>query len=104
MEIIRLDERPFVAARLGRQNGVGHTARRSIRSFRKYPKLMKGANCAEACRTMAILSQHAGSVKDIQTHLRHRTADVTAQEYMQPITDSARGMVNTVYDSLLNGK
>ena len=22
----------------------------------------------------------------------------------QPITDSARGMVNTVYDSLLNGK
>ena len=33
-----------------------------------------------------------------------RTADVTAQEYMQPITDSARGMVNTVYDSLLNGK
>jgi hypothetical protein len=28
----------------------------------------------------------------------------SAQEYMQPITDSARGMVNTVYDSLLNGK
>ena len=52
---------------------------------------------------MATLSQHAGSVKDIQTHLRHRTADVT-EEYMQPITDSARGMVNTVYDSLLNGK
>jgi hypothetical protein len=25
-----------------------------------------------------------------------RTADVTAQKYMQPITDSARGMVNTV--------
>jgi hypothetical protein len=23
---------------------------------------------------------------------------------MQPITDSARGMVNTVYDSLLNGE
>jgi hypothetical protein len=29
---------------------------------------------------------------------------VTAQEYMQPITDSARGMVNMVYDNLLNGK
>jgi integrase len=55
-------------------------------------------------RTMATLSQHSGSVKDVQTHLRHRTADVTAQEYMQPITDSARGMVNTVYDGLLNGK
>jgi hypothetical protein len=53
---------------------------------------------------MATLSQHSGSVKDIQTHLRHRAADITAQEYMQPITDSARGMVNTVYDTLLNGK
>jgi hypothetical protein len=41
---------------------------------------------------------------DQQTRLRHRTADVAAQEYMQSITDSARGMVNTVYDSLLNGK
>jgi hypothetical protein len=28
----------------------------------------------------------------------------SAQEYMQPITDSARGIVNTVYDSLLNGR
>ena len=55
-------------------------------------------------RTMATLSQHSGSVKDVQTHLRHRTADVTAQEYMQPITDSARGMVNTVYDSLYGKK
>jgi integrase len=55
-------------------------------------------------RTMATLSQHSGSVKDVQTHLRHRSPDVTAQEYMQPITDSARGMVNTVYDSFLNGK
>ncbi len=54
-------------------------------------------------RTIATLSQHSGSVKDVQTHLRHRTADVTAQEYMQPITDSARGMVNMVYDGLLNG-
>jgi uncharacterized membrane protein len=31
-------------------------------------------------------------------------APSSSQEYMQPITDSARGMVNTVYDSLLNGK
>jgi integrase len=52
-------------------------------------------------RTMATLSQHSGSVKDIQTHLRHRTADVTAQEYMQPITDGARDMVNTVYGKLM---
>jgi hypothetical protein len=72
--------------------------------FWKYPKLLKGANCAEACRTMATLSQHSGAEKDIQTHLRHRTPDVTAQEYMQPITDSARNMVNTVYADLLNTK
>jgi hypothetical protein len=53
---------------------------------------------------MATLSQHSGSVKDVQVHLRHRAPDVTAQEYMQPITDSPRGSVNTVYDNLLNGK
>jgi hypothetical protein len=29
---------------------------------------------------------------------------LTSAQDMQPITDSARGMVNTVYDSLLNGK
>ena len=33
---------------------------------------------------------------------RPRTPDVAAQQHMRPITDSARGMVNTVYDSLLN--
>jgi integrase len=55
-------------------------------------------------RTIATLSQHAGSVKDIQTHLRHKNPDVTAGEYMQPITDSARGMVNTVYDGLYGKK
>jgi hypothetical protein len=29
---------------------------------------------------------------------------LTSARDIQPITDSARGMVNTVYDSLLNGK
>jgi hypothetical protein len=49
---------------------------------------------------MATQSQHDGSVKDIQTHLRHRSPNVAAEQYMQPITDSARNMVNTVYDRL----
>jgi integrase len=51
-------------------------------------------------RTMATLSQHAGSVKDIQAQLRHRGPDVAAQEYMQPIPDSVRKMVNEVYRML----
>jgi integrase len=55
-------------------------------------------------RTMATLSQHSGSVKDVQSHLRHRTADISANEYMQPLPESARQMVNTVYADLLNAK
>src|SRR6266568_9418871 len=54
-------------------------------------------------RTMATLSQHSGSVKDVQVHLRHKTPDVTATEYMQSVPESAREMVNTVYDEVLNG-
>lgn len=41
-------------------------------------------------RTAATLAQHSGSVKDIQTVLRHRTPDVTAGTYMQPVAESAR--------------
>lgn len=46
---------------------------------------------------MATHSQHKGSVKDIQGALRHKSPDVTATEYMQPITESMRRMVNGVY-------
>ena len=49
-------------------------------------------------RSVATESQQDGAVKDIQTHLRHRAPDVTAQEYIQPIDSSTRKMVNTVYD------
>jgi integrase len=52
-------------------------------------------------RTMATLSQHSGSIKDIQSHLRHRSPDVTATEYVQEIPDSARNMVATVYNAVL---
>jgi integrase len=52
-------------------------------------------------RTMATLSQRAGSVKDVQAHLRHKTPDVTASEYMQSVPESACTMVNEVYEELV---
>jgi integrase len=51
-------------------------------------------------RTAATLAQNAGSVKDIQGLLRHRTPDVTAGVYMQPVSESTRRMVNSVYEEL----
>jgi hypothetical protein len=39
-----------------------------------------------------------------RTSLVNGGALLTSAQDMQPITDSARGMVNTVYGSLLNGK
>jgi integrase len=52
-------------------------------------------------RTMATLSQRAGSVKDVQALLRHKTPDVTASEYMQSVPETTRTMVNDVYDQLI---
>jgi integrase len=51
-------------------------------------------------RTAATLAQGAGSVKDVQSLLRHRNADVTASSYMQTVPESARNMINEVYDKL----
>lgn len=51
-------------------------------------------------RTAATLAQSAGSVKDVQSLLRHRTPDTTASVYMQTIPESARRMVNEVYEEL----
>ena len=48
-------------------------------------------------RTMATHSQHKGSVKDVQALLRHTTPDMSFTEYVQPITESTRQMVNDVY-------
>jgi len=53
-------------------------------------------------RTMATLSQSSGSVKDVQTHLRHKSPNVTASKYMQSIPASSKRMVNSVYDALVN--
>jgi integrase len=52
-------------------------------------------------RTMATLSQSSGSVKDVQTHLRHKSPNVAASEYMQSIPESSKKMVNSVYDALM---
>jgi integrase len=51
-------------------------------------------------RTAATLAQSKGSVKDVQSMLRHRTADISANEYMQVVPESARNMVNSVYEEL----
>ncbi len=36
-------------------------------------------------RTIATRAQKLGSVKDIQSHLRHSRVDTTANEYMQEL-------------------
>ena len=47
-------------------------------------------------RTIATRAQSLGSVKDIQSHLRHSRADTTANEYMQELPESVQQMVGTV--------
>ena len=51
-------------------------------------------------RTIARRAQSLGSVKDIQSHLRHSRADTTANEYMQELPESVQQMVGTVYAML----
>jgi integrase len=51
-------------------------------------------------RTMATRAQNLGSVKDIQSHLRHSRADTTANEYMQELPESVQRMVGSVYEML----
>jgi len=51
-------------------------------------------------RTIATRAQSLGSVKDIQSHLRHARADTTANEYMQELPESVQQMVGTVYAML----
>ena len=54
-------------------------------------------------RTIATRAQSLGSVKDIQSHLRHSRADTTANEYMQELPESVQQMVGTVF-AMLNGE
>jgi integrase len=52
-------------------------------------------------RTCATLAQHSGSIHDVAARLRHRTTNVTAAEYVQPIDDTTRA-ANVLYDQLTN--
>jgi hypothetical protein len=88
----------------GWQNGVTHTAQ--CVPSPKYPKLLEVSEAPEGCELCGGLSDNGDVAAQ---RLGERCADapsasLTWREYMQPITDSARGMVNTVYDGLLNGK
>lgn len=55
-------------------------------------------------RTMATLAQHKGSLKDIQTHLRHKSPDMTATEYIQEIPESVKMMINAVHADVMKPK
>ncbi len=54
-------------------------------------------------RTFATLAQTTGTVKDVQSQLRHTSPNVTAKEYMQPIEEGTRKTVTAVYDSMVEG-
>ncbi|HEX4007359.1 MAG TPA: hypothetical protein VHX60_14380 [Acidobacteriaceae bacterium] len=54
-------------------------------------------------RTIATRAQGLGSVKDIQSHLRHPRADTTANEYLQELPESVQRLVGTVFAMLTRG-
>lgn len=64
-----------------------------LREALELPKL----NFQVLRRTIATRAQKLGSVKDVQSHLRHSRADTTANEYMQELPESVQEMVGTVY-------
>jgi hypothetical protein len=49
---------------------------------------------------MVIQAKSMGSVKDIQSHLRHAKADATANEYMQEPQESGKKIGGSVYTML----
>jgi integrase len=67
-----------------------------LREALELPKL----NFQVLRRTIATRAQKLGSVKDVQSHLRHSRADTTANEYMQELPESVHQMVGTVYAML----
>ena len=73
-----------------------------FRVFRPVAEKLKlpALNVQVRRRTAATVAQHNGSVKDVQTLLRHRHADVTANEYMQGLSETTKTMVNEVFEKL----
>jgi integrase len=76
------------------KENILHRVLEPVRAKLKLPVL----NFQVLRRSTATESQQDGSVKDIQTQLRHRGPNVAAEEYIQPIDASTRKMVNTTYD------
>jgi hypothetical protein len=66
-----------------------------LREALELPKL----NFQVLRRTIATRAQKLGSVKDVQSHLRHSRADTTANDYMQELPESVQ-QVGTVYAML----
>jgi integrase len=66
-----------------------------LREALELPKL----NFQVLRRTIATRARKLGSVKDVQSHLRHSRADTTANEYMQELPESVQ-TVGTVYAML----
>jgi integrase len=62
---------------------------------------LKSLNFQVLRRSFATFSQSKGSVKDVQTQLRHRAPDVSATVYMQSVAETTRQMVNDVYADLI---
>ena len=64
---------------------------------------LEGINHQALRRTCATQMQRHGNVKDIQSHLRHASPDVTAGIYMQELPESTRAAVEAM-DMELTGK
>ena len=52
-------------------------------------------------RTVATHAQHLGSLKDVQTILRHKKAETTSQFYIQAIDETVRETGNLLAAKML---
>lgn len=64
---------------------------------------LKGVNNQALRRTCATRMQRHGSVKDVQSHLRHASPNLTAGTYMQPIPQSVQSAVERLDEELTEG-
>jgi integrase len=61
---------------------------------------LAGVNHQAFRRTCATRMQAAGTVKDVQAHLRHSNPNMTARVYMQSIPESVKAAVNHLDEAL----
>jgi len=64
---------------------------------------LDGVNSQALRRTCATRMQRHGSVKDVQSHLRHASPNLTAGTYMQPIPESVQSAVERLDEELTEG-